>query len=90
MTSDLPGKIEIYHGIPDRPKKGTFVAGDSYLDEQGRLELDLTIVDDAGERDVRCHEGDTFEFAGASWKVTEISAPSMGGRARLASLSRVE
>jgi hypothetical protein len=90
MTSDLPGKIEIYQGIPNHLGRGAFIAGDSYLDGQGHLEIDLTVNDDAGERDIQCHEGDNVEFAGAKWKVTKISGPSMSGRSRIATLSRVE
>jgi hypothetical protein len=68
----------------------TFIGGDSYLDEQGRLEVDLTVEDDVGERDIRHHEGDIFEFAGATWRVAKIFEPSLDGRSRVATLSKVE
>ena len=90
MTSDLPGAIDLYGGIPDRPRVGVVVAGDSYLDDQGRLEVRLAIKDDAGERDVQCHEGDIFEFAGTTWRVTRIFEPYMGGRSRIATISQIE
>jgi hypothetical protein len=90
MISDLPDAIELHQGIPDRLGGGAFIGGDSYLDEQGRLEVDLTVGDDVGERDIRHHEGDIFEFAGATWRVAKIFEPSLGGRSRVATLSKIE
>ncbi len=90
MTSDLPGTIELSQGIPHRPGNRSFIAGYSYLDDKGRLEADLTVNDDDGERDIRCHEGDSIEFAGVTWQVTKIFEPHEGGRPRVATLSRIE
>jgi hypothetical protein len=82
--------LEIYLTIPDRLGRGTVIGGNSYLDDQGRLEVRLAIKDAAGERDIRCHEGDTFEFAGATWQVTRVFEPTLSGRSRVATLSKVE
>jgi hypothetical protein len=90
MTSDLPDTIELYRGIPDPFGGGAVIGGSSYGDDQGRLEVRLAIKDGAGERSIRCHEGDTFEFAGATWRVTEVFHASVGGRSRVATISKVE
>jgi hypothetical protein len=90
MTSDLPGTIELHQGIPRRLGGGEFIGGSSYLDDQGRLEVDRTLDDQAGERDIQCHEGDTFEFAGATWRVTTVFEAYVGGRPRVATLSKLE
>jgi Family of unknown function (DUF6406) len=90
MTSDLPATIELHQSIPRRLGGGAVIGGSSYLDDQGHLEADLAIKDNAGERDIRCHEGDTFEFAGATWKVTKIFEAYVSGRPRVATLSRIE
>lgn len=90
MANDLPDMIELYESIPNPLGSGAFIAGDSYLDDQGRLEVRLAIDDDAGERDIRHHEGDTFEFAGATWRVTKIFEPMAAGRSSVATLSRIE
>ncbi|MCO6003383.1 hypothetical protein NE236_00125 [Actinoallomurus purpureus] len=88
MTDYLPGTIDLYGGIPRRLGGGEFIAGDSYLDDQDRLEVSLTVDDDAGERDIKCHEGDVFDFAGATWRVTTIFEVSMSARRRIATLSK--
>jgi hypothetical protein len=90
MTSDLPDTIELHEGIPDHLGGEAVLGGYSYIDDQGRLEVDLTINDNAGERGIQCHEGDNFEFAGATWQVTKIFESYEGGRPRVATLSRVE
>ena len=90
MTSDLPGTIEIYRSIPRRLGGGAFIAGDSYLDDQGRVGVRLMINDDAGERDVRGHEEDIFEFAGAAWQVTKVFEPNLATRSHVATLSLKE
>jgi Family of unknown function (DUF6406) len=90
MTSDLPGTIEIYRSIPRRLGGGAFIAGDSYLDDQGRVDVRLMINDDAGERDTQCHEGDTFEFAGATWQVTKAFDPDLATRSHVATLSLIK
>jgi hypothetical protein len=89
MTSDLRETIEIYESIPSRPGGGVVIGGDSYRDDQGRLEVRLAISDDAGERYVRHHEGDIFQFAGADWQVTKVFEQSPSGRSRVATLSKV-
>jgi hypothetical protein len=90
MTSHLPSTIELHQSIPDRLGGGAVIGGSSYLDDQGRLEVRLAIKDDTGERRIQRHEGDTFEFAGATWQVTKIFEAYMGGRPRVATLSKVE
>jgi Family of unknown function (DUF6406) len=90
MTSHLPNTIELHQSIPDRLGAGAVIGGSSYLDDQGRLEVRLAIKDDTGERRIQRHEGDTFEFAGATWKVTKIFEAYVGGRPRVATLSKVE
>ncbi|MCO6009255.1 hypothetical protein NE236_30220 [Actinoallomurus purpureus] len=90
MTSDLPGTIELHQSIPHPLEGGTVIGGSSYLDDQGRLEVRLAIKDDAGERRIRHHEGDTFEFAGATWRVTKVFEAYPGGRPRVATLSKIE
>jgi hypothetical protein len=90
MTSDLPDTIELHEGIPDHLGGGAALGGYSYLDDQGRLKVDMTVNDNAGERDIQCHEGDSFEFAGATWQVTKIFETYTDGRPHVATLSRVE
>jgi hypothetical protein len=90
MTSDLPETIELYETIPEWLGSQAAIGGDSRLDDQGRLEVRLAIKDDSGERTIRRNEGDAFEFAGATWQVTTLFGPSMGGRSRVAVLSRIE
>jgi hypothetical protein len=90
MTSDLPGTIELHQSIPHPLGGGAVIGGSSYLDDQGRLEVRLAIKDAAGERSIRRHEGDTFEFAGATWRVTKVFEAYAGGRPRVATLSKVE
>jgi Family of unknown function (DUF6406) len=87
MTSDL---LEIYESIPSRLGGKVVIGGDSYLDDQGRLEVRLAISDDAGERYIRRHEGDTFELAGATWRVAKVFEQSLSGRSRVATISKVE
>ncbi|MGI5232696.1 DUF6406 domain-containing protein [Actinoallomurus iriomotensis] len=90
MTDHLPDTIELRETVPDRLGRGVVIGGDTYVDDEGRLEIRLAIKDDAGERSIRRHEGDVFEFAGADWRVARISGPAMGGRSHIATLSRVE
>jgi Family of unknown function (DUF6406) len=90
MSSDLPSTIELHQSIPDRLGGGVVIGGSSYLDDQGRPEVRLSLKDDTGERRIRRHQGDTFEFAGATWRVTEIFEAYVGGRPRVATLSKVE
>jgi Family of unknown function (DUF6406) len=90
MTSDPRETIEIYESIPSRIGGEVVIGGDSYLDDHGRLEVRLAISDDAGERYIRCHEGDTFELAGATWRATKVSEQSSSGRSHVATISKVE
>jgi hypothetical protein len=90
MTSDLQETIEIYESIPSRLGGKVVISGDSYLDDQNRLEVRLAISDDAGERYIRRHEGDTFELADATWRVTKVFEQSLSGRSRVATISKVE
>ena len=90
MTSDLPSTIELHQSIPNPLEGGAVIGGSSYLDDQGRLEVRLAIKDAAGERTVRGHEGDTFDFAGATWQVTKVFEAHAGGRPRVATLSKLE
>lgn len=90
MTSDLPDTIELYENIPHRLAGGAVIGGDSRLSDQGRVEVRLAIKDDSGERTIRRNEGDTFEFVAATWQLTKAFGPSMGGRSRVAILSRIE
>jgi hypothetical protein len=53
------------------------------------MEIRLTIKDDAGEREILRHEGDTFEFAGGTWRV-KIFGGNAGTRSPVATLSLVE
>jgi hypothetical protein len=90
MTSDPQETIEIYESIPSRLGSEVVIGGDSYLDDQGRLEVRLAISDDAGERYIRGHEGDAFELAGATWRVSKVFEQSPSGRSRVAIISKVE
>lgn len=90
MTDHLPNTIELYGHILNRPGGGTYIVADSYIGDQGRLEVRLTLKDDVGKRTIRCHEGDTFEFASTFWKVTKIFGEYMDGRRHIATISRVE
>jgi Family of unknown function (DUF6406) len=90
MTSNLQETIEIYESIPSRLGSQVVIGGDSYLDDQGRLEVRLAISDDAGERYIRRHEGDVFELAGATWRVAKVFGQSSSGRSRVATISKVE
>jgi hypothetical protein len=90
MTSDLPSTIELHQSIPNPLGGGAVIGGSTYLDDQDRLEVRLAIKDDSGERSIRRHEGDTFEFAGATWQVTEVFEAYTGGRPRVATLSKIE
>jgi hypothetical protein len=88
MSSHLPDTIELYESIPGLIDEA-FIAGLNYLDDQGRMEIRLTIKDDAGEREILRHEGDTFEFAGGTWRI-KIFEGNAGPRSPVATLSRVE
>ena len=90
MADYFPSTIELHGGILERPGGGKYIAADSYLDDQDRLVLKLALKDDAGERRIQCHEGDTFEFAGSIWKVAKIFGEYMDGRRHLATILRVE
>jgi hypothetical protein len=89
MTSDLQETIEIYESLSSRLGSQVVIGGDSYLDDQHRLEVRLAISDDAGERYIRRHEGETFELAGDIWRVTKVFEQSSGGRSRVATISKV-
>jgi hypothetical protein len=90
MTSDSRETIEIYESIPSRLGGKVVIGGDSYLDDEGRPEVRLAISDGAGERYIRRHEGDVFEFADATWQVMKVFEQSSSGRSRVATLSKVE
>jgi hypothetical protein len=90
MASHLPSTIELRQSIPERLGGGVVIGGSGHLDDQGRLEVRLAIKDDTGERSIRRHEGGTFEFAGVNWQVTKIVEAYVGGRPRVATLSKVE
>lgn len=91
MASELPETITIAKTIPSRVHDdyGSVVVGDSRLDDQGRWIVGLGIHDAGGDRDVDVQEGDTFEFAGAMWKVTQVREPTTATRGRVATLTKV-
>jgi hypothetical protein len=90
MTSDLPGTIELHQSIPHPLGGGAVIGGSSYLDDRAAWRSVWPSRNDAGEHGIRRHEGDTFEFAGATWRVTKVFEPSLGGRSRVTTLSKVE
>ncbi|MBM7783333.1 hypothetical protein [Tenggerimyces flavus] len=77
--TELPQTIEIVHGVLEHVGDA-YVAGHRYVDESGRRVLQLGLGDESGDRDVSVVEGDTFEFAGATWKVSSVYEPAAGDR----------
>ncbi len=84
--TELPRTMEIVHGVLEQVGDA-YVAGHSYVDENGRWVLQLGLGDGAGDREVSVVKGDTFEFVGATWKVATVYEPAAGDE--VASVVRV-
>ena len=65
------------------------VAGDSWIDEQGRWTLGLGLDEARGARDIDLLEGDEFEFVGGTWRVAKVYEPTTAPRGAVAELVRV-
>jgi hypothetical protein len=85
--TELPQTIQLVHGILEHVGDA-YVAGHSYVDDQGRWILQLGLGDGGGDRELNVVEGDTVEFAGATWKVATVNEPSADAT-ELATLARV-
>jgi len=64
------------------------VVGNSRIDEQGRWIASLGLIEQSGVREVDLVEGDEFEFAEGTWKVTKVYEPDPAFRS-VAQLVRV-
>lgn len=89
QVANLPETIQVWKTIPADVDGNQGLGGDSGLDGQGRRVVQLSIHDNAGDQFIALHEGETFEFAGATWEVTTIDEPTTATRGRVATLTRV-
>lgn len=93
MTSERTETLTIAKTIRETVVDGQrvvgHVAGGSWIDEQGRWVLGLGLSERSGSRDIDLLEGDEFEFAGATWKVTKVYEPTTATRGAVAELVRV-
>ncbi len=89
MTNDLPETIQVYKTIPANVDTEQGLGGDSGFDRQGRKVVQLSIHDNAGDQFIMLGEGETFDFAGATWEVTTIEEPTTRTRGKVATLRRV-
>jgi hypothetical protein len=88
MTDNLPDTIQLAKTILSRLGEAD-IAGDSYVDDQGRWIVELGLMDEEGSRDLKLIEGDTFDFVGRTWKVSKVYEPSIAERGPVAKLTRV-
>lgn len=89
MANDLPETIQVWKTKPANVGATSGLGGHNGRDEQGRKVVQLSIHDNAGDQFIALHEGETFEFAGATWEVTTIDEPTTATRGRVATLTRV-
>lgn len=89
MTTELPESITIAKAILDRVTENALVAGHSLVDDEGRWILQLGLEDSTGERQLELMEGDSFEFAGGTWRVAKVYEPNTRPRGVVAKLERV-
>jgi hypothetical protein len=89
VANDLPQTIQVWKTKPANVGPTSGLGGHNGRDEQGRKVVQLSIHDDAGDQFVTLFEGETFEFAGATWQVTTIAEPSTDTRGDVATLTRV-
>lgn len=88
MTQQLPEVMEIEKTIPNRIG-GSVLGGDSYVDEQGRWIVELHVSDGESRRLLHVVEGESVEFAGMTWRVTDVVEPTTATRGQVATLRRV-
>ena len=77
MTNDLPEILTVQParriGVYRDGSIAGYVTGSSRTDAEGRAILRLGLSEASGTRDIEVNEGDTIEFAGATWRVTKIN-----------------
>lgn len=66
----------------------SMITGDSF-DDQGSWVVEIGINDESGNRGITVVEGDTFEFADATWRVDKVYEPSTNTRGLVAELTRI-
>lgn len=105
MTNDLPEILTVQSarkiGVYRDGRVAGYVTGNSRTDAEGRAVLRLGLSEESGTRDFEVNEGDTVEFAGATWRVTKINAhrrqssrdaltERTGGAGTVATLEKIE
>ncbi len=88
MSEPLPASLTLMKRMLERVDEAG-IAGHSYVDEQGRWALQLQISDGGRAQLISVFEGDSVEFAGATWTVSEVVEPTTTERGPVATLTRV-
>ncbi|MBM7783339.1 hypothetical protein JOD67_000019 [Tenggerimyces flavus] len=88
MSEGLPASLILMKRMLERVDEAG-ISGHSYVDEQGRWVLQLQISDGGRAQLVSVFEGDSVEFAGTTWTVSEVLEPTTVERGKVATLTRV-
>ncbi|MFC7623647.1 hypothetical protein [Microlunatus sp. GCM10028923] len=104
MTNDLPESLTVQTArrisVYRNGRIAGYVTGSSRTHDDGRPLLRLGLSEESGARDLEVGEGDTFDFAGATWQVTKVNATRSqasndaltertGGAGTVATLTRI-